>query len=57
MMTGEKDLSKLLKTMKPEHNPGEYVFCRVDDLKNVDVQNVLLLFKERKELQLLLRKQ
>ena len=46
-MTGEKDLSKLLKTMKPEHNPGDYVFCRVDNLKAIDTQYVLLLFKER----------
>ena len=30
-MTGEKDLGKLLRTMKPEHNAGEYVFCPIGE--------------------------
>jgi hypothetical protein len=28
-MTGEKDLSSLLKTMKSRQNMGDYVFCNV----------------------------
>jgi len=45
-MTGEKDLDKLLKTMKPKHNFGDYVFCVVDDLENIDLKDVILVFKE-----------
>lgn len=31
-MTGETNLNKLLKTMQPRLNPGDYVFCIVKDL-------------------------
>jgi hypothetical protein len=30
-MTGETNLATLLKTAKPEHIPGDYVFCTVAD--------------------------
>ena len=29
-MSGETDLKKLLKSMRPELNAGEYVFCALD---------------------------
>src|SRR5437879_2586361 len=45
-MTGETDLNKLLKTMKPRHNPGDYVFCVVKDPAAVRPQDIVLLFKE-----------
>lgn len=45
-MTGEKDLDKLLKRMKPKHNAGDYVFCIVNDLATISIDNVILLFKE-----------
>jgi uncharacterized protein len=28
-MSGETDLNSLLQNMKPELNPGEYVFCSI----------------------------
>jgi hypothetical protein len=36
-MTAEKNLELLLKTMKPKHNIGQYVFCVVKDLKSVNL--------------------
>jgi len=45
-MTGEKDLDKLLKMMKPKHNFGDYVFCVVDNLENIDLKDIVLIFKE-----------
>ena len=45
-MTAEKDLDKLLKTMKPKHNFGDYVFSVVDNLENIDLKNIVLIFKE-----------
>ena len=46
-MNGQKDLSTLLKTMRPKLNPGEYVFCMVDDLKRIEIKNIILFFKEQ----------
>ena len=31
-MTGENDLTTILKTLRPSLNPGEYVFCTVAEL-------------------------
>jgi len=45
-MKGEKDLQKLLKTMKPKHNVGDYVFCVINDLGRINIDEIVLLFKE-----------
>ena len=45
-MPGEKDLEKLLRTLKPKHIIGDYVFCVVNDLGIVPVQDIILLFRE-----------
>jgi len=46
-MPGETDLSVLLKTMKPGLNPGHYVFCTVPDFSNIQLENIICLFKEK----------
>jgi hypothetical protein len=33
--------------MKPQHNSGEYVFCVVNDLKNIKLEEVILVSKEQ----------
>jgi len=45
-MAGEINLNILLKTMKPKHNVGDYVFCSVVDLNTVKLKDVILVFKE-----------
>lgn len=45
-MTGEKDIDKLLKTMKPKHNPGDFVFCSINNLEIANSIDPVLLFKE-----------
>ncbi len=55
-MTGESNLGKLLKTMKPRLNVGEYVFCTINDLALVDLKEVLLLFREEESTTIILRK-
>ncbi len=45
-MSGEKDLSKLLETAKPKHNIGDYVFCTVPDLSVINLNDIILFFKE-----------
>jgi uncharacterized protein len=46
MAIGETDLAQLLKTMRPVHNPGAYVFCTVPDIKDMDTAAIICFFKE-----------
>ena len=43
-MCGEKNLEQLLKSMKPEHILGHYVFCKVETLENVNLSDFEDLF-------------
>jgi len=45
-VSGEKDLTKLLKTLQPTLHPGQYVFCTVDDLTRINPVEVVSVFKE-----------
>jgi hypothetical protein len=56
-MSGEKDLQILLKSMKPEHNSGEYVFCKVEKLGNLNLDEVEMFFKEKEAITLILKKE
>ncbi len=55
-MEGEKDLKKLLRTMKPILNEGEYVFCTVKEIGRIDLNNILLLFKEEEGITIIVKK-
>lgn len=46
-MSGEADLQKLLQTMKPQINEGEYVFCILDSLKSAITLDPLCIFQEK----------
>ena len=56
-MSGEKDLQILLKTMKPQHICGEYVFCVVSDVQKINLDEVILLFKEQEGTTVVLKKE
>jgi hypothetical protein len=56
-MDGEKDLQILLKSMKPEHNPGDYVFCKVDQLGSLNLDEIEMFFKEKEAITLILKKE
>lgn len=45
-MSGEKNISTLLKTMKPHRNEGEYVFCTVKNDTPVNYNEILFHFRE-----------
>ena len=45
-MAGETNLSQLIKGMKPELNPGEYVFVSVKTLDGIDRNDTVCEFKE-----------
>ena len=55
-MTGETDLNKLLKTLKPRYNAGDYVFCVVKDERMLRPDDILLLFREEEGATIILRK-
>ena len=55
-MTGETNLQKLLKDLKPVLNPGEYVFCTVNSLQAAAELKPLCLFQEQEEVTVILSK-
>lgn len=56
-MSGEKDIDVLLKTMKPHHNGGEYVFCTISDLSDIALQDIICMFHEKEGYTVVLEKE
>lgn len=56
-MSGEKDLNTLLKSMKPENNSGEYVFCKAPSLANINLDEIEMFFREKEGITLILKKE
>lgn len=56
-MSGEKDLDKLLKSMKPKHNVGDYVFCTAQSLENIAIKDIVMSFTESEGITLILKKE
>jgi len=56
-MMGETDLTKILKTLTPVHNSGDYVFCVIKDLNTIDINDALLVFREREANTIVLKKE
>jgi hypothetical protein len=45
-MSGETNLTQLLRTMTPVRQPGTYVFCTIASLHGLDLREVISFFKE-----------
>jgi len=56
-MTGETNLAQLLKNMKPEQHPGQYVFCIVNTLDDAAELNPLCIFQEQEGVTVIIPKQ
>jgi len=56
-MTGETDLSVLIKKMTPELNPGVYVFCVIDEINQPDYTSAIGWFREKEGITIILPKQ
>jgi len=56
-MTGENNLSQLLKTMQPRLNSGDFVFCTINDLAAINIADVLMLFKEQEGFTIIITKE
>lgn len=56
-MSGEKDLVILLNSMKPEHIPGEFVFCVVKNLENINLEEIAMFFREKEGITIIVKKE
>ena len=56
IMSGEKNLSVLIKEMKPFVNEGEYIFTTVKDTSTIDKETIIGQFKEAEGITLILEK-
>jgi len=56
-MSGEKDLGRLLKTMKPKHNIGDFVFCSIKDPSIIKQDEPILIFKEEEGYTIIIKKE
>jgi len=56
-MSGETDLSILLKNMIPLLNEGDYVFCTIANLTNIDINEIVASFKETEGITIILKKE
>ena len=55
-MSGEKNLNELLKSMKPKHNLGEYVFCKTQNLDQLNLSQIIMTFKEEESMTIIAKK-
>lgn len=55
-MTGETNLRKLIQSMEPTLNKGEFVFCTMDTLEQAVALNPLGLFHEAEAVTVILSK-
>jgi hypothetical protein len=55
-MSGETNLSTLLKSMKPILNGGEYVFCTIKNYGELMLSDVLCSFQEKEGLTVIVSK-
>ena len=56
-MAGETSLATLLRSMSPELNDGDYVFCTVADASLLKGADVLGSFREREGLTVIIERQ
>ena len=56
-MSGEKNLEILLRKMKPKLNSGEFVFCEVESLEKINLNEILMIFKEVESKTIIIQKE
>lgn len=56
-MAGEKNLETLLKTMKPQENDGDFVFCTINDLSGINTDEIISIFREQEAITVIVKKE
>ncbi|WP_209401964.1 ACT domain-containing protein [Pseudozobellia sp. WGM2] len=56
-MTGETDLTKLVRSLHPQLNEGEYIFTKIDANKQIPTQDIIGFFREQEGVTLILEKE
>ena len=55
-MKAEDNLAILLNTMKPVHNAGDYVFCVIANSTQINMEEVILFFREQEGVTVVIKK-
>lgn len=56
-MAGELNLKVLLKSMSPVLNEGDYVFCTLEEVTDIDFKDVILMFREQEGITVIVEKE
>ncbi|MEI8113873.1 MAG: ACT domain-containing protein [Bacteroidia bacterium] len=56
-MTGETNLKTLLQSLNPILHDGEYVFCTLEDITNIDPADLVMTFRETEGTTIIIRKE
>ena len=56
MMSGETNLSILIKNMQPVLNEGQYIFSSVSTINALDFNKIILFFKEKEGFTIIIEK-
>lgn len=57
MSSGKTDLTELLKTLEPKLNPGDYVFCTIEDWPTQSPDDIIMMFREEEGKTFILKKE
>ncbi|MBK8503582.1 MAG: ACT domain-containing protein [Saprospiraceae bacterium] len=55
-MSGEKNLKKILKSLNPVINPGDFVFCSVEVPFSPNTEDILFFFREKQGISVVLNR-
>jgi uncharacterized protein len=55
-MSGESNLSELIKGMTPQLNNGKYIFCSVPDTDGIDRKSIICEFREKEGITIVMEK-
>jgi uncharacterized protein len=56
-MSGTTNLNEILKTLSPQLQGEDYVFCKVNNLEDIPLKEVISIFKEVEAFTIILKKE
>ena len=56
-MNGETNLSILIKNMQPVLQEGDYVFTLVEDIRTLNLEEILFYFREKDEITVVVKRE